>query len=183
MRVSQEEKDRSHQRVITSAARLVRELGIDGASVSDIMKDAGLTHGGFYKHFESKEALLIAALDQAFEETAARIGSGPDSFGPSGAGQTFQDIYLSDGHFVSTGIGCPIAALGNDVARSTAAVKARFGAGVRRIVTLLARATSGPERARRARATRQLAMMAGALMIARACDPETAREVLDACRE
>jgi TetR/AcrR family transcriptional repressor of nem operon len=81
------------------------------------------------------------------------------------------------------GRGCPIAALGGDVARGATALKARFGAGARRIIGLLARDLPGSEKARRARAARQLAMMAGAIMIARASDPETARDVLAACRE
>ena len=183
MRMSQEEKDRSHARIIASAARLVRKHGVEGASVNDVMKDAGMTHGGFYKHFESKDALLAAALDSAFSEIAEMLGPGLPTGKAAARSSDFQAFYLSDRHVASPSMGCPIAALSGDIAREAVALKARFGSGVHRIITLLARGRSGSERARRARATRQLAMMAGAVMIARASDPETAREILSACRE
>jgi TetR/AcrR family transcriptional repressor of nem operon len=198
MRASQDEKERSHARIIASAAKLLRRDGIEGASVANVMMDAGLTHGGFYKHFSSKEAMLIAALDTAFDETFERFGPNlpkpdlpnpnlpkPDlsnKDGPS-AFATFQDFYLSDGHVAWPAIGCPIAALGNDVARGSDVLKARFGAGVRRLVARLARGDIGAPRARQTRALRQIAMMAGAVMIARASDPETARQILAACRQ
>ncbi len=183
MRVSQQEKDRSHARIIASAARLMREQGMEGASVNDVMQAAGMSHGGFYKHFETKEALLLAALDQAFDEITDRLGPAASPADAAALSAGFNDYYLSDGHLASPGHGCPIATVSADIARGAAALKARFGAGVRRVVALLARGTSGTERARRARATRQLAMLAGALMIARASDPDTAREVLAACRD
>lgn len=182
MRVSREEKDRSHARIVASAAKLVRQLGIENASVNEVMREAGLTHGGFYKHFESKDALLDAALDHAFDEIAMMLTPGPPPGDPTALSTAFQDFYLSEGHLAATGKGCPIAALGNDVARGTMALKACFGIGVRRIIALLARGVAGSDRVRQARATRQIAMMAGAVMIARASDPETAREVLAACR-
>ena len=183
MRVSQDEKDRSHARIIASAARLVRARGVEGASVNDVMNDAGLTHGGFYKHFESKDALLAAALERAFEETASMLESQLGGAEAAARSTEFKSFYLSDGHVASPAIGCPIAALSGDIARGTSALKTRFGKGVRRIVDLMARGSSGSERVARARATRQLAMMAGAVMIARASDPDTARDVLAACRE
>src|SRR5262249_34851834 len=68
MRMSQDEKDKSHGRIVASASRLLRERGLAGASVDDVMKAAGMTHGGFYKHFDNKEALVEAAMDAAFAE-------------------------------------------------------------------------------------------------------------------
>ena len=183
MRVSQEEKDRTHARIIASAAKLFRVNGIEGASVGDVMQDAGMTHGGFYKHFESKEALLAAALDRAFEETFEKLGPELPETEAAPVSAKFRNFYLSAGHVASPAIGCPIAALGDDIGRSADLLKARFGAGVRRIVALLARGEAGSHRAREVRATRQIAMMAGAVMIARASDPDTARQVLAACRE
>ncbi len=183
MRMSQDEKDKSRARIIASASRLVRERGVDGASVGDVMGDAGLTHGGFYKHFESKDALLATALDSAFDEIVAMLA--PQLEGETAAAHSigFQAFYLSDGHVASPSMGCPVAALSGDFARGAAALKERFGGGVRRIIGLLARGNGGSESARRVRATRQLAMMAGAVMIARASDPDTARAVLSACRD
>ena len=73
VRVSQQEKDLSHQRIVASAARLIRERGVDGAGVAEVMKDAGMTAGGFYRHFASKDDLIAAALDTAFAQTLGRL--------------------------------------------------------------------------------------------------------------
>lgn len=183
MRVSQQEKARSHDRIVASAARLVRERGVEGTSVNDVMRDAELTHGGFYRHFSGKDDLLAAALERSFEEIFAivdgELEAGRDLADVMADYQTF---YLSDEHAALPGSGCPVAAVGGDFARAPAALKEQFGAGVRRIVERLSAVMKGPAGARKARATRQFAMMAGAIMIARASDPETARAVLAACR-
>ncbi len=180
--MSQEEKARSHGRIVDSAARLARRAGLDGASVADVMREAGLTHGGFYKHFPAKEDMLAAALDHAFDETAQRLGA--DLVPPEAAARAaaFQAFYLSDLHIGTPEHGCPIAALGTDIARAGPMLKTRFGAGVRRIIALLAKGGAGAEQARQARAARSLAMMVGAAVIARASDPETAAQILAACR-
>ena len=183
MRMSQEEKERSYVRIVASAAKLIRQHGMEGASVNDVMRDAGMTHGGFYKHFDSKEELVSAALDKAFAEIVDLLGPEPPEGDEVARATGFRSFYLSDEHVASPSLGCPVAALSGDVARASAPMKMRFGAGVRRIVTLLARGDSGSQRVRRARAARQLAMMAGAVMIARASDDETARQVLAACGE
>lgn len=182
MSASRDEKQKSHERIVESAAKLLREQGVEGASVAETMKAAGMTHGGFYKHFSSKDDLLAAALDQAFEEIAGMLQPGASPGEARAIAPQFQTFYLSDNHLGSPGYGCPIAALSGDVARSAMALKSRFGIGVKRIVTLLARGLPGSEKTRRDRATRQLAMMAGAIMIARASDADTARDVLKSCR-
>ena len=183
MRMSQAEKELSHARIVASAAKLLRERGIDGASVADVMHDAGMSHGGFYKHFDAKESLLAAALDAAFDEIVERLRPAATSADPAAVVAQFCSFYLSERHLRAPAKGCPIAAAGTDFARGTDALRQRFGAGVRRITDLLARGTAGAESRRRARALRQLAMMAGAMMIARASDPQTAHDVLSACRE
>ncbi len=183
MKMSRDEKELSHARIVASAAKLVRQHGLSGASVNDVMKDAGLTHGGFYRHFESKDDLLAAALDRAFDDVLEMLTPARRMDDAETNLTDIQALYLSDGHVAAPAIGCPIAALSGDVARGALTLKARFGVGVRRVIALLARGASGSERARRVRATRHLAMMAGAVMIARASDPDTAREVLSACRD
>jgi TetR/AcrR family transcriptional repressor of nem operon len=181
IRVSQEEKQRSHRRIVESAARLLRERGLEGASVADVMNDAGLTHGGFYRHFDSKDDLTAAALDHAFAQNLSLLERPLPADEVAAAVAAFRARYLSAGHVASPGLGCPVAALAEDFARAPDALKTRFGEGVMRIVAHLARALSGSEAKRREQATRDLAMMVGAVMMARACDPRSAAAVLAAC--
>ena len=182
MRVSQEEKQRSHRRIVESAARLVRERGVDATSVADVMADAGLTHGGFYRHFETKDALTEAALQSAFGQITSLLEAQQSATGAEAAFTAFQNIYRSDGHAANPGIGCPIAALAGEIGRGTGVLKTAFGRGVNRLIDRLMLGMPGASSRRRDRATRELAMMAGAIMIARASDPDTAQAVLAACR-
>ncbi len=177
MRVSQEEKDKSTTRIVASAARLFRERGLEGASVSDVMKDAGMTHGGFYKHFDSKDALLKTALESAFAAftTALQGDDAEEAFA------AFRALYLSREHMSHPGFGCPVAALGTELARGSASIKAAFGTGVRRMVDAISRSRKGSAQARRTAAFREFSMLVGAMVIARASDRELADEVLAAC--
>lgn len=179
MRMSREEKNESHKRILTSASRIVRERGLEGASVGAVMEDAGLTHGGFYKHFESKEALIEAALAEAFAEIARVLEDGE----PDRAVAAYRALYLSTDHKDNPGHGCPIAALGPEVAREPAHIKAAFGRGVRRIVAGLGRDKTGTAHVKAVAALRELSMLVGAIVIARASDEQTARDVLAACRK
>lgn len=179
MRVSREEKDKSHARIIASASRLFRERGLGGASVGDVMLHAGLTHGGFYKHFETKDALAESAMAAAFSDFLHLL----ETDNSHEAFVTFRALYLSDGHKANPGIGCPVAALGQEVARGADALKASFGAGVNRVVSAIAQSMKGSASARRTAAIREFSMLVGAMVIARASDDATANEVLAACRE
>jgi TetR/AcrR family transcriptional repressor of nem operon len=178
MRMSQAEKDKSHGRIVASASRLLRERGLDGASVDEMMKAAGMTHGGFYKHFDNKEALIEAAIDAAFAGFAEPLERGE----PERAVAAYRALYLSDGHKNHPGIGCPVASLGPDISRAPERLKSAFGAGVRRIVAALARVRKGSAPEREAAAFREASMLVGAMVIARASDPATARAVLAACK-
>ena len=178
MRMSQGEKEKSHGRIVASASRLLRERGLAGASVEDVMKDAGMTHGGFYKHFDSKEALVEAAMDAAFAEFTDALERGD----PQQAVAAYRARYLSDGHKNHPGLGCPVAAVGQEISRAPDGLKAAFGARIRRTVAALARAMKGSAPAKEAAAFRELSMLVGAIVIARASDPKTARDVLAACK-
>jgi TetR/AcrR family transcriptional regulator, transcriptional repressor for nem operon len=182
MRVSREERDRSHARIIASAARLIRERGL-GASVADVMSAAGLTHGGFYNHFDSKDALLAASIGAAFDEVASELSRRIKALGPEKGVAAFRASYLSDRHLDRLEISCPAAVLGTEVGRAPEPLKTRFGAGIRRLIEALSADGKGSAQQRRAMAARDLATMVGAVVIARASDPETAREMLRACRE
>jgi TetR/AcrR family transcriptional repressor of nem operon len=182
MRVSRDEMDKSHQRIVEGASRLLRERGIESTSVADVMGDAGLTNGGFYRHFKTKEALVAAALQRAFEQGKAALEARFEKYEPNEAVADYRAHYLTKGHVDRPGIGCPLAALAGDVARGSDALKIAFGAGVNRLVGMLSRGFSGSARDRQVKATRELAMLVGAVSLARASDPETARTILAACR-
>lgn len=177
MRMSQEEKARSRARIVASASRLFRERGLEGASVADVMQEAGMTHGGFYKHFDSKDALVERALEDAFSGFVAALAAGD----AEQAFAEYRTLYLSPEHQAHPGRGCPVAALGAEVARSSAGIKAAFGAGVRRVIDAIASTRRGSAAARRAAALREFSMLVGAMVIARASDPALADEVLAAC--
>jgi TetR/AcrR family transcriptional repressor of nem operon len=174
MRVSNEEKERSRQRILAAAGRLFRERGIEGASVGDIMGAAGMTHGGFYRHFAGKEDLLAAAISEAFAAFARPLAEAPSGE----AAQAFRDRYLSQAHRAAPGEGCPAAALGADVARASPALRAAFGAGVAQVAGGLA--GDGGTEARQG-ALRDLSLMVGAMVLARACPDDLAAEILAAC--
>jgi TetR/AcrR family transcriptional regulator, transcriptional repressor for nem operon len=126
MRYPAEHKAEIHQKIVKDASRRVRVEGMTGAAVSTVMRDAGLTHGGFYKHFESKDDLLIASVSEAFEEFAnwlARVGE------QAKAGNGWKAIvkaYLDAEHCEDVARGCPLAALAPELARADKAMKPRI---------------------------------------------------------
>ena len=177
MRMSQEEKQKSHDRIVASAARLFRERGLEGAGVGDVMLDAGMTHGGFYKHFDSKDALVLSAIELAFAGFVREL----EENDTREAYARYRARYLSEGHRTHPQIGCPVATLGLDVSRGSESLRALFGANVKRGFDAIARIMQGSASARRTAAIRDFSMLVGAMVIARASDDETASEVLAAC--
>jgi len=178
MRVSRQKARENRQRVVDAAARLFRDNGFDGVGVDAIMKEAELTHGGFYGHFASKDALIAEAMAHAVERSAAWQEQ-VESLSELVAS------YLSDRHRADRANGCAVAALGADVARQGPALRRTVTAGVRRqldgIVALLKHGTPA---ARRRRAIATYAGMVGALTLARAIDdPALMREILSAARD
>lgn len=173
-RVSQEQAKLNRQRVVEVAAALFRERGLHGVGVADIMASAGLTHGGFYGQFASKDALAVEAFDSALGEDRR------------GALDMLIANYLSVGHVQSPGMGCPLAALANDVAREPTGspLRARFTHGVRHLVGLLSELSpQGVKERRRQRALAKLSTLVGAVVLARAVDdPGLADELLQAAR-
>jgi TetR/AcrR family transcriptional repressor of nem operon len=164
-RVSQAQAQENRQRVVETAARLFRERGAAGVSVADVMAEAGLTHGGFYKHFASKEALLAEAVGEAFSQQARRSGETRDAFVAR---------YLSPEHRDSPGDGCPTAGFGVDLARAEpdAPARAAFAEGVAAYAHRL-----GDDLA-------TLSTMVGAIVLARAtAGTDLSDEILRAARE
>lgn len=163
-RVSQAQAQQNRERVIGEAARLFRERGIQGVSVTDLMAAAGLTHGGFYKQFASKEALVAAATGRAFGELDRRLTALDEQHpgDPAAARRDLLDYYFSAEHRDHAGQGCPTTAFGGDMAREEPDSPARgpYADGVRDFARWLA---DGDDEDLLAVAT-----MAGALMLSRA---------------
>ena len=179
----------SHRRAITDvSARLMRERGIDGVSVADLMNAAGLTHGGFYGHFDSKEELAAEACTHAFIQSVqrwkTRIAAHAD---PGAALRALTETYLSARTRDNPGTSCPTAALVCDVARAPmrAPVRAAFLTGTQQLIDVLASLQPGgdSERARH-KALAQFSTLVGAVLLARAtAGDELSDEILRAARE
>lgn len=187
-RVSRAEAESHRQQITEASARLFKERGINGVSVADLMGAAGLTHGGFYGHFESKDALAGVAVAHAFEQSAERwrkrIASQPDD----AAGRALiVDKFLSAPSLKEVGLGCPSVSLASDVAREPAAapIRTAYRDGLEALVDILSRVEDGPDAAaQRSAAVADYATMAGALMLARATEgTPLSAEFLAAARE
>lgn len=183
MRVSREQAAKNRAHVIDTAARLFREKGFSGIGVADLMKEAGLTHGGFYGNFASKDALVEAACAHAFDGATARwramLAHDPDT-----ALARIVAQYLSRRHVDQPGQGCAVAALGGELARLAGPVRAVAGTGVRAQIDLLTQLMAGADAGERRRAAlAAYAGMVGALVLARAVDDSAlAEEILGAVR-
>lgn len=170
MKVSRAQAEKNRDRVINVAAALFRERGFDGVGLASLMKAAGLTHGGFYGQFKSKEDLAAQASGRALAENLQKWSSVIDC----AAGDPLREIvafYLSENHKDSPGQGCALAALGADAARHGGALRSTFTEGVGVYLEILSKIMPGgstAEKRRKAMAT--LAEMVGAIVLARAVD-------------
>ena len=129
-------KQLTHERIVDTAARAIRRAGFNGVGVADIMKEAGLTHGGFYAHFESRDALVCEALDRAGRDSAERLAKSASQRRARGVGafQAFVERYLSDAHLASLESGCPVAALASEIPRQSREVSLAAAQRVRGLV-------------------------------------------------
>jgi TetR/AcrR family transcriptional repressor of nem operon len=180
MRVSREQAAENRERIVAVAARLFRERGFDGIGVADLMKNAGLTHGGFYGHFDSKEALMAEACEYAIAETSQRWEALTRQ-GEPGAFARLTHRYLGTRHRDRPGDGCVLAALANDAARQSPPARRAYTRSVQRFIDLLGGVVPGRgEAARRRKAVAACAAMVGALILSRAVDDDAlSREILD----
>jgi TetR/AcrR family transcriptional regulator, transcriptional repressor for nem operon len=170
MRVSREQAARNRERVLKVASRLFRERGFEGVSVAELMRAAGLTHGGFYGQFSSKEDLMAQACEQSLVGSLERW-SRPTADAPESPLQAIAAHYLSVDHRDHPGTGCLLAALGTETSRQAAPFRRAVTACVRSLVAALARFVSGrSEAARRERALATFASLVGAMVLARAVD-------------
>ena len=169
-RVSRKQADLNREIIVEAATRLFRERGLHGISVVDVMAAAGLTHGGFYGNFASKEQLMAEACARAFDSGGERWRGVVEREGKDGAMAAIADAYLSRRHIDHPGAGCTVAALGADVARLAPPVRAAMTAGVKAQIDLLAPLLDDNPATGRARAIADYAAMVGALVLARAVD-------------
>ncbi|HTJ83733.1 MAG TPA: TetR/AcrR family transcriptional regulator [Polyangiaceae bacterium] len=175
-----EQYEKTHVGIVRTAARLLRERGIDGASVDDVMQAAGLTRGGFYAHFKDKTAMVGEALVEAFREARKNL---LDLDATDEAWVTrATERYLSEAHLDNPGRGCALPALASDVARGEPELGAVVATEIGVVLAGIEAKLGGGKGARR-RAIVFLSTSVGAMVIARAVgDRELAREVLAAAR-
>lgn len=176
MKVSAEQKALNRKAILETAGRLLRIKGPEGLGVAEVMDGAGLTHGGFYGYFPSKEQLAAETVAQALAEATSYAGSAVDDAGF----EAFLCGYLSTPHLDDVEAGCPIAATLSDIPRQPQAVRAAFAAGME---NYLKATTKGHDRQT---ALARLTAMIGALALARALQGEDrplAEEILAAVRE
>jgi TetR/AcrR family transcriptional regulator, transcriptional repressor for nem operon len=165
-RIPNSNRDATHERIVAAAARAIRLNGYAGVGVADVMKQAGLTHGGFYAHFESREALLVEALERAGQESSAVIAESAQRAGKGiSAFRSFVETYLADGKIASLATGCPVAALAGEIPRQSPMVRRASARRVQRLIFAV-RATL-PEK-HRAAASVIAGTLAGSLQLARA---------------
>jgi TetR/AcrR family transcriptional repressor of nem operon len=173
-----------HQEIVEVAARLLRERGIKGTSVADVMQAAGLTHGGFYRHFESKDALVAEAVQFIQDALVKRLETKADKTSEATAVEDYVAKYLSHDHVTNPAIGCPMAAFGVDAARETAEVRRAFANGTQRTIDKLSAGLRGTPGERRTKAMQMFISLVGAVVVARAVgDCEFREDVLAASRE
>jgi TetR/AcrR family transcriptional regulator, transcriptional repressor for nem operon len=178
MRVTREQAAENRERIVATAARLFREKGFDGVGLDAIMADAGLTHGGFYRHFRSKDDLAAEAVARGIAVSTQRQAA-------TASLRELASRYLTPRHRDDRGDGCVVAALGGEMVRQGAPVRRRLTEHVQEQIGKIAGWIAGRSaRARREQAIATLAGLTGALMLSRAVDdPVLSDEILAAARE
>jgi TetR/AcrR family transcriptional repressor of nem operon len=175
----------TRSRIVEEASYGLRQRGADGLSVVDLMKLAGLTHGGFYAHFESREALVVEAFVLAMDRTIAHWLNLAEELPPEERFDAFVQGYLSCSHRDDRAHGCALPALGADIARSSPKARRTFGRKFGEMIDMVAQMLPemSPEEARQA-ATSALATMMGAIVLARAVgDKNMSDDILAAGRQ
>jgi AcrR family transcriptional regulator len=164
-------KQATHERIVSVAARAIRRSGYGGTGVADLMKEAGLTHGAFYAHFASREAMLAEAAQLACAESAAAVAEVATQATPDQAWDAVLRAYLSKAHVQHAEQGCPLVALGSETARQAPEVRRVTTQHIKGMVDLIARQSPDWGQAQaHERAMVALSTMVGSLLLARAVD-------------
>jgi TetR/AcrR family transcriptional repressor of nem operon len=184
MRYPAEHKQETRDRIIHAASRRFRRAGA-GVGIGQLMKTLKMTHGGFYRHFKSKDDLFEAALRNGFEEMRGRM-SAAIAKAPSGHElEAIIETYLSEQHCADAAGGCPVAALASEIGRQPRALRAAFDRAIQEATSRIAQFMTGAtEEERRRKAGVLLSGMSGTLAVARAVsDEELRRKILAAARK
>jgi TetR/AcrR family transcriptional repressor of nem operon len=185
MRYSREHKLETHARIVKKASMRLREKGAHGIGVADLMKEAGLTHGGFYAHFDSRDALVIEAFAYAMDRGTERWRKVMEQTPPDKRFSTIVESYLTPLHRDDPGNGCAIPTLGAEIARESPKTRRAFAAKLEQMIDMMADQILGvPRKAARKQAVAALATMMGTIVMSRiAGTGEFSDEILDAGRE
>lgn len=181
MKVTREQAELNRQRTVETAARLFRERGFDGVGIAQLMEEVGLTHGGFYGQFSSKEDLMAEACAKALQDSVQRWREIRDR-APGKALAGIASLYVSPGHRDHPGEGCVLPALAVDAARQGLPVRSVVTDAARELISFLAEIIPGrTAKARRGQALANCAAMVGAVVLARAVtDAQLSDEILEA---
>jgi AcrR family transcriptional regulator len=170
-RTAPNRKEVTHERIVEAAARAIRRSGYDGTGVADIMKEVGLTHGGFYAHFASREAMLAEAANRAGAESAATLTRVAAAAPPQEALRAMIRAYLAKAHVHGVETGCPVAALGSEMPRQAPKVRRAATRGIKDMIELVARhSPNHGEPGVYEEALVTVATLVGAVVLARAVD-------------
>jgi TetR/AcrR family transcriptional regulator, transcriptional repressor for nem operon len=185
MRYSKEHKQETHERIVKKASVRLREKGAHGIGVADLMKEAGLTHGGFYAHFDSREALVIEAFGYAMDRSTARWRKVAEQTPPEQRLATIVETYLTPLHRDDPGHGCAVPTLGAEIARESAKTRRAFAGKLEQMIDMMAdQILDVPRKDARKQAMAALATMMGTLVLSRiAGSGEFSDEILASGRE
>jgi TetR/AcrR family transcriptional regulator, transcriptional repressor for nem operon len=185
MRYSREHKQETHARIVRKASVRLREKGAHGIGVADLMKEAGLTHGGFYAHFDSREALVIEAFAYAMDRSMEHWRKAAEGIPPEKRFSMIVDSYLTTTHRDDPGRGCAVPTLGAEIARESPKTRKAFAAKLEQMIDMIAdQIPDLPRKAARKQASAALATMMGTLVLSRiAGNGEFSDEILAAGRE
>jgi len=185
MRYSREHKLQTHARIVKKASVQLREKGAHGVGVADLMKDAGLTHGGFYAHFDSREALVIEAFAHAMDRGNERWRKLAERTAPDKRLAAIVDSYLTKAHRDDPGNGCAIPTLGAEIARESPKARKAFAARLEQMIEMLAdQIPELPRKAARKQAMAAIATMMGTVVLSRiAGTGDFSDEILGAGRD
>jgi TetR/AcrR family transcriptional regulator, transcriptional repressor for nem operon len=180
MRNSREAAARSRERIIASAARMFRERGVAAGGIAELMREAGMTHGGFYKHFASKDALVAEACSFAMAQSGASLRRAVEAAREGEELKAIIDAYLTKAHRDNPGRGCALATLGGEIGNEKGAAREALAAGRSHLIALIEQYCSGSDA--KSHAATIAAMMVGALLNARIADAKGADDILRAAR-